>query len=291
MPEIHGIDKQKTKVILLDIIKTLLDFPSKSFSSADLATEKMPLFEIFICLYVSEVHQLVRRGLQSGYYDVEDNVTVHKGKTNFQKHIRYNLVHKERFYVEFDEFGINQAENRLIKKALLHLNITTKNEVNRIAIKQLLHHFDTVEEEKLTESYIRRVQVSRNISHYENSIKWAKVFLSRQSFTIFAGEQLMVSMLYPMEKLFESYVGNTFRQLLHQSDWITSLQDRSYHLFKERFALRPDIVLRNKKKNCTIIIDTKWKKLSTLRQNYGISQSDMYQMYAYAKKYDLKEIS
>ena len=40
-----------------------------------------------------------------------------------------------------------------------------------------------------------------------------------------------------------------------------------------------------------IIMDTKWKRLvHNSRSNYGISQSDMYQMYAYAKKYQTSEI-
>ena len=40
-----------------------------------------------------------------------------------------------------------------------------------------------------------------------------------------------------------------------------------------------------------IILDTKWKRLvDKPRINYGISQADMYQMYAYAKKYRTSEI-
>ena len=40
-----------------------------------------------------------------------------------------------------------------------------------------------------------------------------------------------------------------------------------------------------------MILDTKWKSLvDKPRLNYGISQADMYQMYAYAKKYDTSEI-
>ncbi|MBQ5858781.1 MAG: restriction endonuclease, partial [Peptococcaceae bacterium] len=41
----------------------------------------------------------------------------------------------------------------------------------------------------------------------------------------------------------------------------------------------------------TIILDTKWKRLNdNPRANYGISQADMYQMYAYSKKYQTEEI-
>ena len=39
------------------------------------------------------------------------------------------------------------------------------------------------------------------------------------------------------------------------------------------------------------MLDTKWKNLvDKPRLNYGISQADMYQMYAYAKKYETSEI-
>jgi len=38
-------------------------------------------------------------------------------------------------------------------------------------------------------------------------------------------------------------------------------------------------------------MDTKWKLLKdNERINYGISQADMYQMYAYAKKYNAKKV-
>lgn len=39
-----------------------------------------------------------------------------------------------------------------------------------------------------------------------------------------------------------------------------------------------------------ITILTKWKLLSYNMRNYGISQSDMYQMYAYSKKYNAGKI-
>lgn len=58
---------------------------------------------------------------------------------------------------------------------------------------------------------------------------------------------------------------------------------------KKQFALRPDIVIRKGDK--TVILDTKWKRLyKSEKNNYGISQEDMYQMYAYSKKYKTSEV-
>ncbi|MDD6267836.1 MAG: restriction endonuclease, partial [Clostridium sp.] len=69
-------------------------------------------------------------------------------------------------------------------------------------------------------------------------------------------------------------------------------QDKGHYLFvepKRQFALRPDIVLELDGR--TVIMDTKWKSLvDNERINYGISQADMYQMYAYSKKYKTSEI-
>ncbi len=54
---------------------------------------------------------------------------------------------------------------------------------------------------------------------------------------------------------------------------------------REVFSLRPDIVVRTDTKH-TYVMDTKWKRLyNDPSVNYGISQADMYQMFAYSKKY------
>ena len=54
--------------------------------------------------------------------------------------------------------------------------------------------------------------------------------------------------------------------------------------------MRPDIVI-TRNDGTTVILDTKWKSLVDKPQiNYGISQSDMYQMYAYSKKYGTSEV-
>ena len=58
-------------------------------------------------------------------------------------------------------------------------------------------------------------------------------------------------------------------------------QLKSIDLQKKKFQLKPDIVINNGK----IIVDTKWKLLSEDKTHQGISQADMYQLYAYGTKY------
>lgn len=57
-----------------------------------------------------------------------------------------------------------------------------------------------------------------------------------------------------------------------------------------KFALRPDIVLQ-RPDGAVIVLDTKWKSLiNNKNKNFGILQADMYQMYAYAKKYNTSQV-
>ncbi|WP_432361440.1 McrC family protein [Sporosarcina sp. UB5] len=291
LPKIHGGTQEDPKKTFLKMLKSLKDFPSKSFNESNLYTDKMPIFEVFIRLYIMEVQYLVKRGLKSAYYEIEDNLKVFKGKMNFAQQIKHNTVHRERFYVQYDEFGLNRPENRLIKSTLELLVKQSTSAENIKELRKLLLHFELVQSSMAIDKDFSQVKIDRNSKDYESSLKWSKVFLKRMSFTMFAGEATAQSLLFPMEKVFESYIGKTLSKMLVGTEWTVNLQDRKYYLFERQFALRPDIVLRNERTQCTIIIDTKWKLLKNEpRKNYGISQADMYQMYAYAKKYNTNEI-
>ena len=52
--------------------------------------------------------------------------------------------------------------------------------------------------------------------------------------------------------------------------------------------MKPDLVVF-KEDEPSLIVDTKWKMINAYneRGNYGISQADMYQLYAYGKKYQI----
>lgn len=123
-------------------------------------------------------------------------------------------------------------------------------------------------------------------------MRWSRVFLMNKSFTTFSGGHNARALLFPMEKVFESYIAQQLKKVLLDLNWNISTQDKGYYLFDSprRFALQPDIVIV-RDDDTKVILDTKWKSLvNNPRTNYGISQSDMYQMYAYSKKYGASEI-
>jgi 5-methylcytosine-specific restriction enzyme subunit McrC len=285
------IGNEATKKLFLKMLRSLKDFPSKVFNDASLHVDQMNLYEIFINMYIQEVRQLIKHGLRSAYIEQEDNLKYYKGKLLVSKHVRMNLAHKERFYVGFEEFHQNRPENRLIKSTLIKLRDITSSAENAKEIRQLLMFFEMVEESVSYEKDFSKVVINRNTEDYDNLMKWSKVFLLNKSFTTFSGTSTARALLFPMESVYESYVTKQIKQVFSPYGWEVSGQDRGKYLFTEprRFALRPDIVLRHG--NRTVIMDTKWKSLIPNEGiNYGISQSDMYQMYAYSKRYYTPEV-
>ena len=281
-----------TKKLFLKMLRSMKDFPSKVFNDASLRVDRMNLYEIFINMYVQEVRQLVKHGLRSAYVEMEDNLKYYKGKLLVGKHIKANLAHKERFYVGFEEFHLNRPENRLVKATLEKLQKLTTSAENSKEIRQLLVSFEMVESSTAYEKDFAKVVINRNTKDYENLMKWSRVFLMNESFTTFSGSTTARALLFPMESVYESYVAKEMKKVFGPAGWNVSSQDEVHYLFmepKRLFKMRPDIVL--KKDGRTIILDTKWKSLiNDPGKNYGISQADMYQMYAYSKKYGTPDI-
>lgn len=285
-----GISESDARRIFLEMLKTLKDITFKDFNISRLHTERLSLLEIFIKMFLDEVSVLTRQGLKAAYTPVEGNECFYKGKLLASQNIKYNLVSRERFFVRYDEFNINRPENRLIKSTLGFLFKATADSRNRQNAARLLTFFDGVEYSKNYDADFSKCFVDRSMNHYHKVLSWCRVFLRGNSFTAFAGSKVALALLFPMEKVFESFVAAKFRRHLGCSVNLRT-QDMKYSLFDSptrAFALRPDLVLEFD--GNTVVMDTKWKLLSDQSRNSGISQSDMYQMYAYSKKYEADSI-
>ena len=279
------------KDLLVEMLKTLKDSPFKTMQVANVNTKKMPLMETFIRMFINEVSALVKLGLKCGYQTVQENSMTFKGKLKVSEHIRLNNAHKERSYVEFDSFELNRPENRLIKSTATLLYQLTGNLRNKTDLNSILFAFADVELSTDYDTDFQKVTIDRNMSGYDTVLKWCSVFLKNKSFTSFAGKQISLAILFPMETLFESYIASLLRKKCPE-DYTVKVQDHQYYLFDtpRRFRLRPDIVLEHKSGYPRTVMDTKWKKLSSYMPNWGISQSDMYQMYVYHKKYNAQKV-
>ncbi|EAH5177355.1 McrC family protein [Campylobacter lari] len=274
------------KTLLINMLKTLKNSPFKNSNISSLQVSKMPLFEAFITMFLDEFDSVYKKGLMRSYVSSEENRAFLKGKLLFNEHIKSNLIHKERFFTSSDEFVLDIAPNRLIKSTLNFLK--SKTSLNKFKIIKAMQMLDEVEFSKNYEKDFS-FKISRHFDYYENILSWCKVFLQNQSFAPYKGKNEAFALLFPMEKLFENYVAYMFK-LANPSENIKTQSSRKYLISKNDekcFMLKPDLYIENK-----MILDTKWKipDDSEDEKKHGISQSDLYQMFAYANKYEIKEI-
>ncbi|WP_459818797.1 McrC family protein [Campylobacter concisus] len=283
LPKIHDNDNgsnkeavENSKRILLRMLKTLKNHPFKNINIANLKSLNLPLLEIFISMFLDEVSKLIKIGIKSDYVELEDNLKFLKGKLKISEQIRKNIVHKERFYVCYQEFSIDRAENRLIKSTLEFLYRRSKSSRNQRLIREYLFIFDEISSSSDINADFSRLKLNRQTKHYEQALLWSKIFLQNKSFSPYRGNDVAFALLFDMNTLFESYVGNFIKKSFPG----TILQHSEKHLVEnpKSFRLRPDIFLEDK-----FIADTKWK---IVKSKDDISQADLYQLYAYGKKYE-----
>ena len=284
LPKIKNATTEKSKEILIKMLKTLKNSPFKNLSVANLKSSKIPLFEIFISMFLEELTVLVRNGIKSDYISKEENLKFLKGKLKISEQIKYNTIHKERFFVQYEEFISNRVENRLIKTTLQFLYNKSKLNKNQQRIREFLFVFDEIEISHNIKTDFSKIKLNRQMKDYEQVLLWCKTFLFENSFSPYKGNDIAFALLFDMNLLFESFVYSYLKKSSNFQD--IKSQDRTHHLAYEngigRFRLKPDIVINGGK----IIADTKWKILSEDKAYNGVLQDDMYQLYAYGTKYD-----
>lgn len=297
LPKIYTAQKDETikainesRSILLSMLRTLRNSPFKTIDKAHINANRMPILEIFISMFLKEVESILTRGIKHFYANSEENQKFLKGRLLFSDQIKLNVTRADRFFVRFDEFKANIPQNRILKSALIYVARKSRSAKNKSQIIALLSLFEEVEHSGNIASDLAKLNGhSRLFNYYDTALTWARLFLEGRSFTSYKGKNLNTAILFPMEVLFESYVAHKLKKQYPELKITT--QDRQHFLLTDlllkqnKFRIRPDLVVRTSE--ALIIADTKWKIIdhNLSGKNYLITQADMYQLYAYGKKY------
>jgi 5-methylcytosine-specific restriction enzyme subunit McrC len=299
LPKIYMKNNEdKYRHIFIEMLKALLNINEIQVNKANLSISKNKnIYEIFISMFVEYLDILIHRGLKSQYISKEDNQLFLKGKLKFNQHIKQNYIHKERFYVEFDEYLPDFVENRLLKSTIQLLLNKTNDYANKKALRQQLFIFDDVKYSSNYDADISKINIYRGMEYYDIPLRFAKVFLKHQSFTSLRGTNDVFALLFPMEKVFENYVEfvlDNSKDILKIDKVLVNGGRNEYFLSNDSCQmarLQPDYLLQMKDKS-TIITDAKWKLLKAQQDenkdcdNINISSNDIYQIFSYLNYYD-----
>jgi 5-methylcytosine-specific restriction enzyme subunit McrC len=281
----------KARRLLIEMLKCLAGFRHIKTADADLSAVRMPLLEVFIQQFLGAVGSLVKRGLRSDYVGRQDNLFALRGRLLVAHQISQNLVRRDRFFTEHDEFSQNRPENRLIHGALRHVLAMCRSQENQRVARELCFVFADVPQSSDVAQDMQRIRFDRGMGYYESALDWARLILQGMSPISGTGQHHAPSLLFPMEAVFEAYVEKHLARQL-QDGYVLKAQASSQHLVAHEnlrwFRLKPDLLVKDKHET-HLVLDTKWKLLDATKNNarekYQLSQADFYQLYAYGHHY------
>jgi 5-methylcytosine-specific restriction enzyme subunit McrC len=209
-----NINDAKYKII--QMLDSMNDIPMKKINKKYYARENLNLFEICVRMFIEEVQNIIFNGLKQTYVRYQGNETFVKGKTIYSLHARKNFAHKERFYVEYDVYSTNRAENRLILSTMKLLEKLSSDTKNLKKLRTLINEFDGVPESVRFEIDFREVNLDRGMGKYLSAMTWCKLFLLNEGGTFFAGGKVKYAFLFPMNKIFSGYVASKLRRRINR---------------------------------------------------------------------------
>ena len=291
-------EKTKTKECFFEMLRDWRGFKSLAqFNLSHInAVRRFNMLEVFVHLFLNNLVLLTQRGLARHYQSEEDNQPYLRGRILFPQHIRENVANRARFYVGYDEFSANRPANRLIHSTIHKLMGSVRQPRNQQLLHQLRISFSDIPQSSHFESdwVQHRDRVDRSMQHYDEVMQWVGLFLFGHGLTTFVGKYVNQTLLFPMWEVFEDFVVACFRR--YQRRFSVRKQGPREPLAsidgKGVFYMKPDISLMSGNKT-EFILDTKWKRINGAVSDpkHGISQADMYQLFAYGKKYGCKQVA
>lgn len=259
----------------------------KEIDFAELASEA-GFFEIFIYLFAKNLYKLLKIKQNKCYIIRYDELKFVKEKIDMKKYC-INPAKYHRIPCIYHELSKNTLINKILKFSIAKMvRITENRDVFRLLnrINSILEPVDSIQ---INLNLIEQIRYHRLNTEFKPFIEFCKIFLQNFTLTMREAKIRFFSLLIPMEKLFEKFIGEVLKKnhnlipkdfkskpIIQKSIGFLARKDKD-----EFFKLIPDVYLKNDKK---AIIDTKYKLLDMEDKKYNVSQSDIYQMYAYCKE-------
>ncbi|WP_067072787.1 McrC family protein [Methanoculleus horonobensis] len=282
--------EQKT-LAAANLLKMLFhteNVPITEVDPAGLDLRKMDLFEVFIHLFAKNLLNTIKISLKREYITNSDELRVVRGRIDFQHHINPARMHI--IPCRYHELSVDNLLNRTLRYTCYLMSRTVSDFTTIRLLRSIVNLLDPVTLTPVSVAEIDRITFSRLNRIFEPYIRMCRIFLSRSSLTLQASKVEFFSLLIPMERLFEEFVSTVLaedptyffgRYVPVRSQAIVGRLVKDAN-GTELFNMKPDIVIGYPQ--IEAVIDTKYKQLDSGDRKLGVSQADLYQMYAYAAK-------
>ena len=308
----HETDALDQKHLMNNLIRWLeycnkVEYPFISISSE--LNDSDDLKEFFIALYIGYVRSALERNLYYQYVDETNDCRSIKGKLDirdyFLRKIPSGMGHL--FQCTYSKFEFDNQLNRIIKFTCKQLFTATTSKKNQKVLRRILIKLDEVTLVPCTPADCAKVRLGNMHKNYRIILSMSKMFLLNQlsGYTMDINESFCF--LFPMELLFEGFVGGFIQDIVGEYGGKVHLQQSDMHLIEDivyngeslgaAFTMRHDILVEMESN--IFILDTKYKQVSRFEGNSDEvmkivseepKQTDIYQVCEYARKRNITDV-
>ncbi len=221
------------------------------------------------------------QGLLQGYRTVRDTLPVLRGRmlAGEQMTRRYGLPVP--IAVEYDDFTVDTAENRLLLAATLRMLAVPG--ISPDARRRLLRlNVALADVTKPTRGMPPPAwQPTRLNARYHDAIRLAEIVLAAQSFEQHVGDLAVSGFMFDMWRVFEDFVCTALSDALvgrSASQFRVTLDEAG------RVAMKPDLVWFGRGRRVRAVVDAKYKA----ERPEGFPDADLYQVLAYCTAMGLR---
>ena len=290
---------------LLYMLSLTGELPIRERDVATQAVYSAPLIEALIRIFAQRLFEELGRGVEHGYVQREENLGVLRGKLLFSPHIRHNAARRERLFCGYEEFLSDTPMNRIFRAACLRLLEVSRIPGTQERLTHCLMMLDGVSDTEISAADFDKVTLNRQNERFRAVFNFCRLILTGHSPAATTGKASSFSLFFDMNVVFESYIAEMIRRHVLTGDLsdvhcYPQSRRRLRHLVyephqqlphdydperhgKKTYALKADLLLEGR--GTTMVLDTKWKTLTTKKSRQGVSGGDLLQLFAYATRY------
>lgn len=234
--------------------------------------------------FADQAERALDRGLVQGYVEVDDSLTVLRGRLRDQDQLRRRFGIAVPLLVRFDDYTADIAENQLLRAAaelLLRLpGVAPRTRARLRRIRQDLADVTI----HVRGTPLPRWTPTRLNARYHVALWLAELILRGNAVDQVPGDVRLGGFLVDMARVFEDFLTAALTEALRPHGGWSRPQDRHHLDVDDLVAIRPDLVWY-KDAEPAAVIDAKYKA----EKPAGFPDADLYQMLAYCTALGLPE--
>lgn len=224
-------------------------------------------------------------GLLQGYQTVTDTLPVLRGRVLATEQMTRRFGLPVPLAVEYDDFTVDIAENRLLLAATLRLlgvaGLSLDARRRLLRLRRLLSDVSApVRGAPLDEWHASRLN-----TRYHDALRLAEIVLGAQSFEQRVGDLTVTGFMFDMWRIFEDFVGTALGEELGDRGHRTATQFTSHLDVDRQVTMKPDLVWLGDGNRVLGVVDAKYKA----ERPEGFPNADLYQVLAYCTVFGLSE--